>query len=562
MLHTPTRIESTTVLAPDREYPVDWTGPVSGTVVVAGVTPPPVVPAAVSLDRASAAAASVSAFHGAVTGRITLRPEPNRWIVQAYRQVDGRRREIPIQAMVRPDGTFRLDLSAIQPGPGNWQFGVLDSLAGYAAVGVPWPSAGTYSGWEIRTFATTDRRYLIGTQPASADGNFTFDASAPGRKTFQLVDLGTGADSSRERILAEHAPPTGLVRSFGPQPVGGFDADAVSVLSYSYDQALALQTALVMDDPVTARTLAQGLMALQTTSGAQAGGFLSSAPQSNPAGGEPIYRTGNTAMSVYSLLSYLRAGYGSHGERLAVESAAELGVDWLLRQQLPSGPMAGLLTGGWGQVGSTTVDPSERLLFASTEHNLDAWHALSLAVGVLGCHQCVTAEESLRASIMNVLLDPGGAGFSQGMRPEGRDTVDPLDVNSWGAIFLDATGQSGLAGAVLDHTAAFQIEDASISGYLAFRPQPAIPDPARAVWFEGSFGVALASARHGDVTLYRDTMTALGVAQRSDGSFPVATTEDTDRGFSTASGVAPTTWFILANRPDHPFSLWSAAQPG
>ena len=151
MLRTPTRVESTTILTPDREYPADWTGQVSGTFAVDGVAPPPVVPAAVALDPESAARAEVPAFRGVVTGRVTLPPEQNRWIIQAYRELNGQRSQVPAQSLARPDGTFDIDVSAVEPGAGTWQFGVLDALSGYAPVGVPWPSIGTYSGWEIRS---------------------------------------------------------------------------------------------------------------------------------------------------------------------------------------------------------------------------------------------------------------------------------------------------------------------------------------------------------------------------------------------------------------------------
>src|SRR5664280_2545524 len=168
------------------------------------------------------------------------------------------------------------------------------------------------------------------------------------------------------------------------------------------------------------------------------------------------------------------------------------------------------------------------------------------------------AADSLQKAIVNVLWDPSGTGFSQGMRPEGRDTVDPLDINSWGSIFLDAIGQTDLATASLEHTSAFRISDSPITGYLAFRPQPAIPDPVPSVWFEGSFGVAFARARHGDVLGYNETLAGLRAAQRPDGSFPVATSADRGRDLTPVSAVAPTTWFILASRPNHSDSLWAA----
>ena len=82
------------------------------------------------------------------------------------------------------------------------------------------------------------------------------------------------------------------------------------------------------------------------------------------------------------------------------------------------------------------------------------------------------------------------------------------------------------------------------------------------VWFEGSFGVALAQARRGDAAGYATTMTGLASAQRVDGSMPMATTPDADRELTTASAMAATSWFILAANPDHPDSLWAPRAVG
>jgi hypothetical protein len=537
MLHTSTEVVSDSTITPDQEYPADWTGAVSGTFVPVGVTPPAVIPAAVALDAASDVAASSPGYRGIVAGTVTMPAAPNRWIIQVYRAVGAVRAQVPKQALVQPDGTFTIDLAGItDPGPGEWQFGVLDANSGYAPVGEPWPSAGTFVGWEIRSFVTTDRRYFIGSQPASVDGTFDFANSAPGTKTFQLVA------TPGEQVLAEHSPATGLVRSLQPlQP------DDDRSVSYVYDQALALQSALVMGDPDTAATLAEGLRSMQTFGGPQSGGFISVAAQANPAAGEPNYLTGNNAIATYALLSYLRNAPESQQPalRLAVENA----VDWLLGQQVGSGAMTGLLTGGW--------QDNIKMSWASTEHNLDAWQAFSLAAAELDCARCAAAAAALETAIPALLWIPTENRFAQGARPEGLDTVEPLDVNSWGAIFLDAVGRPDLAGHALGRTPAFSVTDQGIGGYRAFKPQPFVPHPLPVVWAEGTLGVALAQSRHGDTSGLGETMTAIAAAQRADGSLPMASSPDPDRELTTASSMAATGWFILASRPDHPDSLWA-----
>ena len=552
MLQTSTPITSDSSISPEREYPADWTGPVSGTFTIAGVSPPPVTAAAVVLDAASSTAASAPDYRGPVSGQVTVPPQPNRWIIQVYREQDGQSVQVPLQTLVRPDGTFDIDLLAVAaPGPGNWQFGVLDAQAGYAPAGLPWPSVGTYNGWEVRSFATTDRRYLIDSQPAAVNGTFKFPRTAPGTKTFQLVATNP---TGQEEVLAEHGPTTGLVRSYQPE-------HGDSEVSYTYDQALALQSAMVMNDIDTAGTLASGLLTMQTATGAQAGGFISVAAQTNPAAGSPVYLTGNNAVAAYALLSYVRFA-PNDAETATVRSAAQRGVDWLLGQQLTDGPMSGLLTGGWGSISGGALNPNERLPWASTEHNLDAWQALSLAATVLDCTRCATAADTLRQAILDLLWDPAKDGFSQGMRPEGRDTVEPLDVNSWGSIFLNAANRTDLATISLNRVTAFAVADQGATGFLAFAPQPSVPNPLSTVWFEGSFGVALAQARHGDTVGYAATMAGLVSSQRADGSMPMASTPDPDRELTTASAMAATTWFILAANPGHLASLWAPHSGG
>ena len=173
-------------------------------------------------------------------------------------------------------------------------------------------------------------------------------------------------------------------------------------------------------------------------------------------------------------MSYLHRTGESEPDAPAIRQAADQAADWLLRQQLSTGPMAGLLTGGWDQAG---VEGGTRLPFASTEHNLDAWHALSRAGEVLNCQRCTAAANTLHDAILAILWDSSGGGFLQGMQPDGPDRVEPLDVNSWGSIFLDAIGRPDLAATSLGRTAAFAVSDQSLSGYLAFRPQPTMPEP-------------------------------------------------------------------------------------
>lgn len=540
LTHAPSAVTTPSTITPARDYPVDWTGPVAGSFALTGVTPPATSSAAVELDAASTSAARTDSYRGAVTGRVTLTPSANRWILQAYRVTDGQARQYPAQALAAADGTFRLDLSGGgDPGSGRWEIGVLDATAAYAPTGQRWPAAAAYTGWEVRSFAVTDRPYLLGATPARADGTFEFAASAPGRKMFQLVAVGDG----RESVLAEYRPSTGLIRTPDGHPE--------QATAHAYDQALAVQTALVMGDGAATDLLTGGLLRLQTGSGAQRGGFVATAPQATPEAAAPIYRTGGHAVATYALLSAIRSLPATDPRQGPWRSAAAAAIDWLMAQRLAQGPNAGLFTGGWG----TDAAPTARIEWVSTEHNLDAWQALDLASSVLSCGSCRGAADALQATILQRLWQPAG-GFVQGAGPDGLDTVRPLDVQTWGAIWLTRIGRGDLAAVALADVPAYRVTDQNIAGLLAFKPQPAIQTPAPTVWFEGTFGYAMAQVRAGDTAGQQATLAALAAGQRADGSFPVATTADPERELTTQPSVAATAWFLLAQAGTDPRGLW------
>lgn len=540
LVHAPGPATTPSTIAPAQDYPGDWVGPVAGTFTLSGVTPPAERPAAVELDASSTAAARVESYRGVVTGRVTLPAAANRWILQAYRVQGGVVRQFPAQALAGADGGFRLDLGAGgDPGSGRWEIGVLDAAAAYAPTGERWPAAATWTGWEVRSFAVTDRPYLLGSTPARTDGSFDFPSSAPGGKMFQLVAVQGG----RESVLAEYRPTTGLIRT----PDGHPD----QATAHAYDQALAVQAALVMGDEAATDLLTAGLLRLQTPSGTQAGGFVATAPQGDPEAAAPVYRTGGHAVATYALLSAIRSLPAGDPRQDGWRLAASAAVGWLLAQRVTDGPNAGLVSGGWGG----DAGPGTRIDWISTEHNLDAWHALHLASTVLSCGPCGPAADRLEGAIRQRLWQPDG-GFVQGATPTGLDTTRPLDGQTWGAIWLTTVGRADLAATALADIPAYRVTDQGITGMLAFKAQPSIPNPTPTVWFEGSFGLALAQARVGDAAGHAATLAALAAGQRPDGSFPVATTADPDRELTTHSSVAATAWFLLAQAGGDPRGLW------
>ncbi|PRZ44030.1 hypothetical protein CLV47_101154 [Antricoccus suffuscus] len=330
---------------------------------------------------------------------------------------------------------------------------------------------------------------------------------------------------------------TGLVRSFDV-PAG----DPLSGRTYAYDQALALLTALSLGDAATAQILVTGLLRLQTAGGPHDGAFIASAAALNPAAGLPEYRTGIHSIAAYAVLRYIATVPQNDAARPPVVDAAERAVRWLLAQQVRSGTMTGLVSGGYGAyLPDGSFDPTVAITWASTEHNLDAWHTLSLARSVVDDAAVATAASLLGTSVVTRLWDAKDRHFLQGWTLDGPDHDEALDVNSWGAIFLHAVGESGKAQAALKHVARFSSVAPPVIGY-----GPQAPSTEPLVWFEGSAGVALAQCRLHQTAAARRTLSALDAARLRSGAWPAATRADSAWGMTAAPAVAATAWMLLA----------------
>ncbi|RKT79757.1 hypothetical protein DFJ68_3235 [Terracoccus luteus] len=530
-----TTVTSGSTIAPDREYPAAWTGPLGGSFTLRGRPTPPVV-AATPVVVTSPAPLS-GGYRGLVAGRVTVAPTPGRWIVNVVRLTATGPAQAGLQTLVAPDGTFTLDLAAAGPvPPGEWGLQLLDANHGYRQEGATWPHPGILDGLVVRALVVTDTTYPVDEVPARADGTFAFDSSRPGAKVFQLVDAGDGS------VLAEAAPDTGLVRSYDVPAT-----DPSAGRSFTYDQALALVTADSLGDEGAAATLVRGLLALQTRGGSQDGGFVSSAAALAPAYALPEYRTGNHAVATYALLRHLRSLPADDPRRPALVDAGVRAVGWLLDRQRTAGTFDGLVTGGRGATRPDGgFDADVELPWAGAEHNLDAWHTLSLAARVL-TGQAATASGAaatrLEAAVATRLWDPTVGRFLQGLQPEGPDPTPMLDLASWGALWLERTGRDDLAGTSLDGADTFATTDAGVAGW-APRPPSAAGGP---VWFEGSAGVALAAHRLGRPDASA-RLSALSAGQRGDGSWPEATRDDEAMGMGRHPAVAATTWMLLARQ--------------
>lgn len=541
MTGTRTATVTNSTITPDSDYNPSYQGVVSGTFGLDG--------------RSFSTSASISvsspttvpdSYRGVISGQVLETPSPFRWIIQAYKRVNGVISQVPVQALA--DGTtgnFSIDLSGVDPSTqGEWMLGLLDADAGYAPYGSKWPDA-EYIGLEVQQYVITDTLYYWSTTPALTNGTFTFANSNTGSKLFRLVDTTTNPDD----ILAEYVKPTGLVRSYEYQVGETGYGTAVEDRSFAYDQAMAVFAAISTGDGALAKQLVNGLLQLQTQSGIHAGGFVFAGPQLSPSYTDMLYRTGAHAIATDALLAYIET-YPADADTALYKVAAESALDFMQMTLSLSGDTMGLFRGGYGLYSGTpqTFNDSYVIDWASTEHNIDAWHALMRAGRVLG--NTITnyrlMADQLDTVMSQKLYNTAEHRFNQGMTASGQDVSDPLDVNSWGSIQLYASGKPELAQASLARLSLFSHTRGGIAGYSAFYDGGGYPGAVPTVWFEGSFGVALAYYKNGDYTAYRSAIDDLAAAQEVDGSFRYATDADTAYDIGVSKSVASTAWYIVA----------------
>ena len=536
------QIVTTSTITPDEDYAPSYTGPTAGSFVVNDRTYSTVPTASIVVDSPLTVPDS---YRGVINAHVTMTPTPGRWIIQAYKNNSGVITQVPVQALADgTTGTFSIDVTAVDNSyTGAWMLGILDATAGYAEYGTKWPSPDQYVDLEVQELVVTDTTYLWATTPAMADGRFSFPNDQVGAKMFRLVETSTGD------ILAQSFKQTGLIRSYEYQVGETGYGTGIQDLTYVYDQSVALFAAVSQSHATEAKQRVDGLLKMQTTSGAHTGGFVFAAPQLSPSYTNPYYRTGAHAIALDALLAYIKA-YPADADIAAYRAAAVSGLDFLQSVYSSSGATSGLYLGGYGAYSGMpeTFDPSYTVTFASTEHNIDAWHALLNASLVLGNSVTNYSQlaSNLDAAITSKLYNTSLGRLNQGINGGVPDTGDPLDVNTWGAIYMYATGKVTQANAALAHISLFENTIGGIKGYGPFYDSPGYPGALANVWFEGSFGAALALYDVGNYSAYRTLLDQLGAAQELDGSFRYSKVQDSTYGIGISKSVASTAWYLLA----------------
>ncbi|MBC7707646.1 hypothetical protein H7Y63_00265 [Polaromonas sp.] len=523
-------------ITPATQYYANYTGAVSGTFALTGVSYPTISTTSILVDTPSTLADN---YRGLVTGHLRTPLPSGPTTIQAYKFTDIDY-YAPASASVANDGTWTLDLSAVPNNQaGAFHLGLIDD-ASTTQVGDKWPQPVIYSNLVVRSYAYTDANYLISEQPALANNTWSFPSSALGYKEFRLVDTTNG------NVIADTAYSSGLIRSYKIAPGEPGYGTNFEDRSFVYDQAIALLAAIGTNDTAQARVLVNGLLTLQTTGGLHDGGFIFSAPQRGPDYGDAIYRTGAHSIATYALLSYVAHNPTDPSINILKVDAARA-MQFLQSVFAPAGDTTGLYHGGFGRYdGNGVFVGGFTIPWSSTEHNIDTWHTLVLAASVLQNPAYIVKATSLQQAIATYLWNPSLNRFNQGYDAGAPDTSDALDVNSWGAIYAGAVGDSSGAAKLLLNMSNFAFTRPQASGYAPYVDALGYPGALPNVWFEGTFGAALGFLRNGQVDNYATTLQLALPAQHPDGAFSYATDYDATYEMTTSEAVASTAWYVLA----------------
>ncbi|HEX3561568.1 MAG TPA: hypothetical protein VHU24_01920 [Solirubrobacterales bacterium] len=303
------------------------------------------------------------------------------------------------------------------------------------------------------------------------------------------------------RIAADQtlATPLALTRSY-EIPSGDPSYNRLLNWSWTYDSAVTAASFVATGDQKQATQLLDQLSALQYKDGSIDIAFDVSTGQ-----GAGTFRAGTIAW-----VGLAATKYDSKFGVSTYQAMAKKTADYLLALQGPSG----LIKGG------------PRLEWYSTQHNLLAYTFLAhlatelkAAGDTAGSEKYGSAATTIAAAIQSNLVTGTGANthFIQGLG----DTVQPLDVQAYGALFELATGDSQSAKKVLGYaksnflvtgrsvakstdTATYNNTYAAAGPFSGYKPYQGDVGP-NVLWFEATPMLRLVTAAVGDSTTTLDS---------------------------------------------------------
>lgn len=483
-------------------------------------------------------------YRGTVTGTMKAQAE-GKYAVKAFLKVGSTeydQSKLAVPGEVNADGTWSIDLSGIPDSRvGTWVF-YLYQIPEEEQIGTSWPGESYYKDLEFQSIAVTSSEYEIATDKVYVGDKWASKTRA-GEKMYRIVNTSTN------KVLAEYFKPelSGLVRSYEYDISDPEYSTGRKYISYLYDQATTLLTAVGNKDEQLANKLMNGLSLTQIQSGDNQGAFPAHSFQFQQADVKSSIWVGGNAFITYAMIRYYEqfgnSSNFSSGDKdsFDVLSMIKNNLDFLSTMKINEGEGQGLYTGGYRNVEGELV----KIEWASTEHNTDLWHVFERAGRVIDS-KYLTEAENLAQVILDKLWNEEEQRFNQGLN----DTAKALDVNSWGSIFLNAIGETEKAQSALKYTEIFKVNKSGTYGYT-----PKLNSTVLPIWYEGTFGVSFAKRINGDSKEAADIINESIKQQNDNGSFLYVAEADPGRQLISKPSVASTNWFILTTKL--PSVLWS-----
>ena len=381
----------------------------------------------------------------------------------------------------------------------------------------------------------------IGIRPTSAVLSKAGDPGAP-------ANAAAAPTATISATPTAAADPILLARSY-QIPKDDPDYERLLNWSFTYDSAITASAFIALGEKTQATQVLDQLAALQFNTGA-----IDIAFNVATGAGAGQYRAGNTAW-----IGLAAANYNLKFLTNRYLTTARRAADFLISLQGPNG----LVRGGPG------------LPWSSTLHNLVAYSFFQrMATADLpNTVKYTVAANKIAAAIDSSLLvnDSSGLHFIQGLN----DTVEPVDVQALGAMYLWNRGRFLSAALVVNRIAdEFGVSKAKIQlstnpskynntwssggNFSGFKPYNSDKVPAM-IWYEGTSQVRAATAVTGGSTTSLDAEAKKWreVTAKDAGSAPLQSNEtitETKKDFDVEYHVWPATvaagWAILStNEP-------------
>jgi len=403
----------------------------------------------------------------------------------------------------------------------------------------------TYSDIEAKLYITSDIDYYQRATSIGVTSGYSFEVSTTDEDKIYKVKI---INKSTNEVLAETPVKGWLPRSYTLEKDDPAYITPFASKSYLYDAGLSLISLAGVGNSEGAKRTAKGIVKSQLVNGA----FPFSTNHINPIGADAYLRSGAICWVAYALGYYLEM-YPNSAIKEDVKQCLIKALEYL--KTLQDNTKGGLIKGGSGRYttsgGIETFDPNYIIPWVSTEHNIDAYFAFKQAGNVLANVGYTSIATTIGNSIVARLYNSTENRMYQGINADGTpDTADALDINSWGAIAMVALGQREYAVKLLERAERYYSsvnEETGALGYKPYSSELGYPNAKDTVWFEGSFGVALAYYKIGNVEKYNQLLDGLYKFKESDGAFRYATLRDATYEITNNKAIASTAWFVLAN---------------